>query len=135
MAEIRSHGYRFAGFRQFSSPGGAPERIDTGFTLNLQDDIPDFDPTRDYYVYARIDDGVNPPVYVYADGAISTVASVPGGGGTGGTGGTGGGIVVTGDLQNPLDYLKLSNDGRVFNLATRRRSPASSRLPAQWTWK
>ncbi|HQH73832.1 MAG TPA: hypothetical protein PK360_17285, partial [bacterium] len=92
------------------------EGIDTGFTLNLQDDIPDFDPTRDYYVYARIDDGVNPPVYVYADGAISTVASVPGGGGTGGTGGTGGGIVVTGDLQNPLDYLKLSNDGRVFNL-------------------
>ncbi len=90
------------------------EGIDTGFTLNLRDDIPDFDPTKEYFVYARIDDGVNPPVYVYADGSIKTVASPDIGGG--GTGGGTGGIVVTGDLQNPLDYVKLSNDGRVFSL-------------------
>ncbi len=91
------------------------EGFDTTFTINLRDDIDDFDPTQEYFIYARIDDGVNPPVYTYADGPIQTISGVtePSDPGTG-TGG--GGIVVTEDLPNPIDYIKLTNDGRMFSL-------------------
>ncbi|RJP21513.1 MAG: hypothetical protein C4527_23475 [Candidatus Omnitrophota bacterium] len=90
------------------------EGFDTTFTINLLTDIPNFDPTKSYYVYAKIDDGINPPVYTYSAGPISTVASVTDP--TTGGGGAGGGVVVTGDLPNPLDYYKLTKDGRIFNL-------------------
>ncbi|MGC9328139.1 MAG: hypothetical protein ACP5I1_10935, partial [Candidatus Hinthialibacter sp.] len=87
------------------------------FRINLLEDVNDFDPTLQYYIYARLDDGVNPPVYVYADGPISTITSAgDGGGGAGGDGGGAGGRVVTGDLDNPLDYIKLKSDGQIYSL-------------------
>ncbi|MBD3266280.1 hypothetical protein GF373_06385, partial [bacterium] len=89
------------------------EGFSTGFTMNMREDIPNFDPTQSYYIYARIDDKVNDPVYVYASSAVTTIAGAQGGGGTGGGSQT---IVVHGDLTNQMDYIKLSGDGRVFNL-------------------
>ncbi|MEW6234168.1 MAG: hypothetical protein AB1656_02160 [Candidatus Omnitrophota bacterium] len=91
------------------------EGFDRTFTLKLREHIADFDPTKKYYVYAKIDDGVNPPIYTYADGYI--IASSGGGDGSGGDSGTGGGsVVVRGDLTDTIDYVKLTSDGRLFSL-------------------
>lgn len=90
------------------------EGFDNGFTLDLRRDIPNFDPTRPYYIYAEISDGVNAPVVTYADGPI--IALPTGGDGDGGGDGGGGGINVEGDVANELDYIKLTNDGRIFSL-------------------
>jgi hypothetical protein len=84
------------------------------YTLDLREQIPNFDPTLSYYIYARIDDRVNAPVYIYSDGPITTAVSQDNTGGPS----TGGGstIVVKGDMPDYVDYIKLSNDGRVFSL-------------------
>lgn len=89
----------------------------TGFKLNMLEDIEDFDPTLSYYIYARLDDGVNPPVYVYTDAPISTtVSSSNNGGSSGENEGGGSSQVITGDLTNRLDYIKLKNDGTIYSL-------------------
>ena len=90
------------------------------FTLNLLEQVPEFDPTQEYFVYARVDDGVNPPTFTYADGPITTPASQSGGGSSSGGGGTDGGgsglISVEGELPNSLDIIKTTVDGRSFSL-------------------
>lgn len=90
------------------------EGFNNSFTLDLRRDIPNFDPTRPYFIYAEISDGVNAPVVTYADGPI--IALPAGDGGDGGGNGSGGGIVVEGDVANEIDYIKLTNDGRIFSL-------------------
>ena len=98
---------------------GSLSRVNPGtpnsFFVDLQEQIPDFDPTQEYFIYARVDDGVNPPIFSYADSPIRTPATE---GVDGGPGGGGGGdqIVVEGDLTNRFDYVKLSGDGRTFSL-------------------
>lgn len=86
------------------------------YTLDMPNQIENFDPTQPYFVYAVVDDGVNTPIFTYADGPILTPASVedPSLGGGGGGSGGGGSRVITGDVFNPLDYMKLSSDGRTF---------------------
>ena len=101
--------------------GGSLVRPQVGlpnsFTFNLLNQVPDFDPTQEYFIYARVDDGVNPLVFTYADGPITTPARQVGGGGGGGGGGSStGSIVVTGDLPNSIDFIKTTSDGRTFSL-------------------
>ncbi len=95
---------------QFLPGARLREGFDQVFSLNMLEDIEDFDPTQQYYIYAEINDGVNQPIYVYADGPIATSAVSPG------EGNDGGGTIVTGNLKNPLDYVKLKNDGVIFSL-------------------
>jgi hypothetical protein len=84
------------------------------FTLDLLNQVPDFDPTQEYYIYARVDDGVNPLVYTYADGPVTTPArQVDSGVGSDGGGGF---ITVEGDLPNSVDLIKITSDGRSFSL-------------------
>ncbi|MBI1389287.1 MAG: hypothetical protein GC154_12650 [bacterium] len=86
------------------------------YTVNLLT-VPGFDPTNSYYIYARVDDGINTPIFTYADGPITTAASSGNTGGGGGSSGGGGNqIVVTGALPNRFDIAKLSVDGRTFTL-------------------
>ncbi len=93
--------------------GGSLVRPQVGlantFTVNLLDQVPNFDPTQQYFIYARVDDGVNPLVFTYADGPITTPARIDDGGG-------GGLIDVEGDLPNSIDIVKLTSDGRAFSL-------------------
>ncbi len=94
------------------------EGFENSFTVDMREDIPDFDPTQSFFIYAEINDGVNAPVFVYADGPIRALPS----GGDGPGGGTGddasnnGTTVVEGDLENVVDYVKLTDDGRIFTL-------------------
>lgn len=88
-------------------PVGRP----SSFMFNLQEQVENFDPTKDYYIYARVDDGVNPPVFTYADGPIRTPASV-----VDRPDGDGDRIVVHDELPNRFDYVKMTDDGRTFSL-------------------
>ena len=98
------------GFNGTFIPGALlREGFDTQFTLDMTT-IPNFDPLKKYYVYGRIDDNVNPAGYFYAGGAIQTPASVSEDEGGGDS------IVVVDDLANPLDYMKITQDGRTFSL-------------------
>ena len=85
------------------------EGFDTSFKLNLLE-IPDFDPTLEYFIYAEITDGVSSPNFVYADGSIVAAAGL-----TSSDGGDETSTVVTEDLTDALDYVKFTNDGRVFS--------------------
>ncbi len=89
------------------------EGFNSTFTLNLTDHIPDFDPTKRYYIYAKIDDGVNTPIYTYADGFIVAPGAIDDGDGDPSQGNT---RVVTGDMEDFIDYVKLTRDGRIFSL-------------------
>lgn len=89
--------------------------FNTTFTLDMREMIPNFDPTKSYYIYARVDDYVNPPVYVYSDGPITTAATVTPGNGNQGDGSSSS-IVVKDSVPNYFDYVKLSSDGRAFNV-------------------
>ncbi|MDP8246226.1 MAG: hypothetical protein P9L94_19240 [Candidatus Hinthialibacter antarcticus] len=97
--------------------GGSLVRPQVGlansFTLRLLDQIPDFDPTQEYYIYARVDDGVNPLVYTYADGPIITLARTVDSGGNDPSTGL---ISVDGELPNKIDMVKALSDGRTFSL-------------------
>ena len=86
---------------------GLTEGVDTRFTLDLPEDIPGFDPGLGYFVYARITDGINPPLFVYADGPI--LAADPS------AGQQEGGIIVD-PRGDQVDYYKLTRGGRIFNL-------------------
>jgi hypothetical protein len=88
------------------------------FMLDMREHIQDFDPTLTYYVYARVSDGVNSPLFVYSDGPISTPVSRGGDDDPIGGGNT---IAINGPLVDKIDYIKLGNDGRVFSLG---ESPA-----------
>ena len=54
--------------------------FNNSFTMDLRSMIPNFDPTKSYYIYARGDDFVNPPVYVYADGPCHDIRQHQSGG-------------------------------------------------------
>ncbi len=99
---------------QFIPGSTLREGFDNSFTLKMDEHIKDFDPSKKYYIYARISDGVNPEIYTYADGYITTPAAIDPREGDGDGGGQG--IVVRGDMENTVDYIKMTRDGRTFSL-------------------